>query len=173
MKNIMIDLETLGTFPGCAILSIGAVEFDLSTGTLGREFYVNIDTDSQLKMGLVSDPATELWWASQSLEAREALNADRHFIAAALFKFSDFYKMTEAERIWGHGASFDAPVLDAAYRATGIVTPWKYSAPRCTRTLYELADIEPDRSSGVHHNALNDAIVQARAAIEAAWALGL
>ena len=28
MKDIMLDLETLGTGPGCAIVSIGAVAFD-------------------------------------------------------------------------------------------------------------------------------------------------
>jgi DNA polymerase III epsilon subunit-like protein len=41
MSDVMIDLETLGRRPGCAILSIGAVEF--GPAGLGRELYIVLD----------------------------------------------------------------------------------------------------------------------------------
>jgi DNA polymerase III epsilon subunit-like protein len=33
MRDVMVDLETLGTVPGCVILSIGAVAFDENATT--------------------------------------------------------------------------------------------------------------------------------------------
>ena len=51
-KNVMIDLETMGNTPGCAIISIGAVEF--SEEGLGAEFYCTIDLEDSVKCGLTS-----------------------------------------------------------------------------------------------------------------------
>jgi hypothetical protein len=41
--DVMLDLETLGTVPGCVILSIGAVAFD--SMTVRATFEVLIDPD--------------------------------------------------------------------------------------------------------------------------------
>lgn len=50
-KDVMVDLETLGTRPGCKILSIGAVEFgvgpDYNEDGLGAEFYVEVQRAHQ------------------------------------------------------------------------------------------------------------------------------
>ena len=162
--DVMVDLETLGTTPGCVILSIGAVAFDRVAGTLGNEFYVNLDPDSCRGFGLSVNPQTVEWWARQSPEARAALESDQLPLGLALAAFTGFFKLNGGRTIWGHGANFDPPVLEAAYRALGVTPPWKYWAVRDTRTLYELADVSPDRTEGVHHNALADAVSQARAA---------
>lgn len=168
MTHVMIDLETLGTAPGCVVLSIGAVVFRPEEGFLAEEFEAAISVASSIEAGLVIDPLTLKWWKGQSEAAQAAaFPAEAQDIYDVLLAFETWLASVGATHIWGHGASFDPPVLEAAYRAIKWPAPWKYSAPRCTRTLYELSGVEPDRSQGVHHNALNDAKVQAVAAIEA------
>ncbi|API58897.1 hypothetical protein BSL82_05870 [Tardibacter chloracetimidivorans] len=165
--HIMVDLETLGTAAGCTILSIGAVAFNPLSGMIGGNFYCNVDRASCEAIGLKTNPATVAWWAQQSVEARAALEANPYPIDVALDAFSYFYRDNDGTHLWGHGGNFDAPVLESAFIAAGMDLPWKYSAARCTRTIYELAGVAPDRMKGVHHNALDDAINQAAAVIAA------
>lgn len=166
--HVMLDLETLGTKPGCVIRSIGAVAFDPAAEILGAAFYANLDRASCAAAGLTVDPDTEAWWARQSPQARARLEPDQRPLGEALDGFDAFWRQANALQIWGHGASFDAPILEAAYRALGRRTPWSYANCRDTRTLYELADVAPDRADGLHHDALDDAKTQARA-VQAGW----
>jgi hypothetical protein len=166
--HIMLDLETLGTKPGAVIRSIGAVAFDPRALTLGAPFYANVDRASCEAIGLLVDPDTEAWWAKQSPEARARLETDPLPIGEAISRFEVFWREAEGRQIWGHGASFDAPILEAAFRALGRRTPWPFSACRDTRTLYEMAGVEPDRTDGLHHDALADAMSQAKA-VQAGW----
>jgi hypothetical protein len=164
--DVMIDIETLGTTPGSAILSLGAVMFG-PTG-LGEEFYAPISLASCSKAGLAIDPGTVAWWMKQSDAARAAaFRDDVEPLPVALQQFTRWFELVEAERPWCQGANFDAPLLEAAYRACGMTPPWKYWAVRDTRTLYELADVRVDRALGTHHNALDDARAQAEAAVVA------
>ena len=64
MRHLMLDIETFGTTPGCVVLSIGAVEFDLD-GIKG-EFHAHIDVDSSTALGLKVDARTEKRWLEQS-----------------------------------------------------------------------------------------------------------
>lgn len=173
MTHIMLDLETLGTAPGCIIRSIGAVVFDPETGDKGKRFYVNVNRGSCECVGLTADPGTEAWWQKQSAAAREALEKDQRPLREALARFGYFFAGEQGDRLWCHGPSFDEAVLSAAYRAAGMPPPWRYNQARDTRTVYDMAGIEPERSSGVHHDALNDAIVQADAVHRGYLVLGL
>jgi hypothetical protein len=166
LVDVMIDIETLGTTPGSAILSIGAVMF--GPAGLGEEFYAPILLTSCTAAGLRIEPDTVLWWMKQSDAARAAAFCDdaQHLIIV-LAEFGDWLMKHGAERPWCHGANFDAPLLDAAYRACGMTPPWKYWNVRDTRTLYELADVKVNRARGNHHNALDDARAQAEAAVVA------
>ena len=38
MKHVMIDIETMGNMSHSAIVSVGAVRFDLETGEIGEKF---------------------------------------------------------------------------------------------------------------------------------------
>jgi hypothetical protein len=49
VKNVMIDIETLGTRPGSVILSIGACRF--GADGIGEEFYRAIDVLDSLMAG--------------------------------------------------------------------------------------------------------------------------
>lgn len=176
MRNIMCDLETLGTRPGSSILSIGAVEFDPQTGTIDDEFYVVIDLDSCRMNGLREEPDTRDWWDRQSGEARVALmqaeTGQGKMLDVALNMFAEWL-LGEDDLpflIWGNGAAFDVPILEAAYVRVGQSIPWDFRHVCCYRTLRRLAVLpasEVPADEAVAHHALNDARWQAKYAIKA------
>lgn len=168
MAHVMLDLETWGRVPGCAIRSVGAVVFDVEEQTLGERFYRNIDDASCEALGLSKDPETVQFWAEQSKAAQDALLADRVPLSEALADFSQWFRNVDGVQVYGHGASFDPPILEAAFAACLLDAPWKFWDVRCCRTILAMANRRPDRRSGdTHHNALNDAEAQARAVMAA------
>lgn len=174
MTHVMVDLETWGTTPGSDIRSIGAVEFDPVTGTLGDEFYVNVAGGDVY--GLVRDPETEKFWDDQSAEARQAFDAPHDELSLGLGRFGKWWadrdpaftdKAAEPTTFWANGPHFDEAILGACYRATDLLIPWHYRAPRDCRTIWEAAGGVDLPFEGVKHNALDDAKHQARCVIEA------
>ncbi len=161
MAHIMIDLETFGNQPGSVLRSLGAVVFDPLTGSLGAEFYINIDRADSERLGMVVDPETEAWWARQSEAARAALEIDPRPLTEALEAFTVFFKENRGYQVWGQGKDYDPVLLAAAYRAAALRTPWDYNATRDTRTAYEISGVRPDRLRVSLHNALEDAKAQA------------
>lgn len=167
--DIMLDLETLSSKPDAAICAIGACAFHTDgTVTLDeatrRRFYLVVDARSSQDCGGRLDASTVAWWMRQDDGAR-AIFADRaaRHINIALSEFSTFCQEFGREvRVWGNGASFDNVVLRQAYERNSLRAPWEFYNERCYRTLKNLRpDIVMNRS-GIHHNALDDAISQAR-----------
>lgn len=171
MPDVMLDLETLGTRPGCAILSIGAVAFDVDADALGPEFYVVVNRKSCESKGLVVDPDTVAWWSRQSDEARKVLaEADTapNGLGGALAMLTGYLGRFGKRdlRVWGNGSDFDQPILAACYAVVGYPLPWLFYNNRCHRTLRALAGLKADPPRhGVYHNALDDAKTQAMQAI--------
>lgn len=163
MRHLMLDIETLGTTPGCVVLSIGAVEFDLN-GITG-EFHAHIDVPSCIEAGLQMEASTVMWWLDQSKEAQEALlKAETFPLVDVLAALTDTFEWQDL-RVWANGASFDFPILDAAYKAVGKKAPWPYYNQMDFRTLKNMVgkknfDLLRVRS-GVAHDALDDARAQA------------
>lgn len=160
---VMIDLETLGKRPGCAIASIGAVKFDPRGDWMGDIFHVHVDLKSCEASGLHLDADTVLWWLQQDVEARGVLvNGQREAapLYTALDAFGGFF--AGADSIWCNGASFDYPILAAAYAAIREATPWQYWQEHDLRTLKNLNKGARLQRLGTHHSALDDAIHQAR-----------
>jgi hypothetical protein len=178
MTHIMLDIETLGTKPGCAIASIGACVF--SQQGVGDTFYriVNISAGANGHPTWPSfDSKTISWWMQQSDEARSIFNSTeaRHIVEVLHDLCEWCCKHGEPGiYLWCHGAPFDAPIVEAAYDAlwAGDNIPWKFWNIRDTRTLYDISGVKPDRLSGTHHNALDDAKAQAEAVIAGYAALG-
>jgi hypothetical protein len=166
LDDAMIDIETLGTKPGAVILSIGAVMF--GPAGLGETFYAPVLLESCVNVGLNIDPGTVTWWMRQSDEARAAaFRADAAPVWQVLGDFFDWFNAQRAKHPWCHGATFDVPILENAFEACNLAAPWAYWSVRDTRTLYDLAGVKVERAAGTHHNALDDAINQARAAAQA------
>lgn len=170
MVDVMVDLETLGRRAGCAVLSIGAVEF--GPGGLGREFYTVINRPSQRELGLFEDESTLKWWATQSEDAcRVLFEAEQNqavTLSAALGAFTNFLVPIGLKRVkvWGCGSDFDNAILTNLYAAVKADPPWDFWNNRCYRTLKSLIPSEKPRREGTYHNALDDAKTQALHAIQ-------
>jgi hypothetical protein len=165
MNNIMVDLETLGTEPGCIVMSIGAVKFDLESGKLGETFYQVIDREESEKIGLTASESTLQWWEKQSDEAKRIFNHPMR--VDPLTAIVDFDRMVNAGTVlWGNGAAFDNVILEAVYRALERPVPWKFWNSLCYRTVKTIAPMLGADAHlmrvGTHHNALDDAVTQAR-----------
>ncbi len=160
MNNLMIDLETMGTRPTSAIVSIGAVFFD--ERGLGEKFYCAVNLESAMSYGLTVDGSTIMWWLKQSDEACKALDTKRT-LDDALEDFTDYFLSFGGKdtNVWGNGSDFDNVLLSNAYRAVGSQQPWSYWNNRCYRTMKSLAPSIKHERKGTHHNALDDAIYQA------------
>lgn len=75
--HLMIDLETMGTRPTAAIVSIGAVFFDTESELLGDEFYERIELNSVIQHEETTLEADTIkWWLTQSSEARREIVKD-------------------------------------------------------------------------------------------------
>lgn len=166
-EDIMVDLETYDTAPTACLLSIGACVVNWNGGEPTQPFYVVVDLDSQKGLRTVSS-STKSWWDTQSEEARAVFTAPiKHSLPAALQAFSDYLTSVtnhRERRIWGNGSDFDNVILVDAYRQMGLKLPWDFWNNRCFRTTRkELGHFinEPARG-GTHHNALDDAIFQAK-----------
>lgn len=170
MTDVMLDLETWGTEPGCAIRSIGAVAFDPGLSAAPNEtFYVNISDASCERVGLIKDAATIAWW-EQHLDAALALQFEQVPLYIAAMAFCGWWRSVEGKCVWSHGANFDEPVWRVASKAVGVSVPWNYRDVRDTRTLYALSGFDPKSvpAVGTLHNARDDAVTQALA-VQAAF----
>ena len=164
MKDVMLDLETMGNGPLAAVIAIGAVEFDLETKQIGEKFYVVVNLESSVQCGGVIDASTVLWWMQQSDDARKAFESEGVHVAVALQQFSGWMenRATKDEvRVWGNGAAFDNVILSSAYQANGLERPWQFWNDRCYRTIKALHPEVKMERSGTHHNAVDDAESQA------------
>lgn len=167
----MIDIETLGVAYGSTIVSIGAIEFDLSESSnrfrpdRREQFYVVVDRASCEELGLTSDPQTLVWWSEQSAGARQALFQPGVPLDVALSRLRDFVvRPKKTTVVWSYGAEFDFGHLRHCYELLGEPVPWDYRNIMCCRTVASLAygHRHPPASPGAAHNALHDCVSQVR-----------
>jgi hypothetical protein len=160
--NVMVDLETMGKDSYSAIVSIGAVGFDISNGETGPEFYCNVNLQSSLDYGLKVNGSTIMWWLDQSSEAKKSLtNPVPWNLKDALTFFSTWLQNnfnTNEVLLWGNSARFDLGILQNAYEKTNVECPWQFRNERCVRTLVSFyPSIKKEYIHvGVDHNALSD-----------------
>lgn len=170
MKDIMVDIETMGDGPRSAIVSIGAVNFDVETGKIGKTISGNISLKSCMETGLEASPDTILWWMDQPKKVRTWMKYPSHIISV----LNDFRKFVDVARnlnkhndirMWANPPQFDLVILGNAYKATFVLEkPWHYREERDFRTLKYLYDgkIPEFKIDGPKHDALHDAIYQAK-----------
>lgn len=163
LRHVMIDLETMGTLPSSAIVSIGAVKFDprICKVDLKDTFYYELDWRSQNRL---IDDNTVKWWDNQSELAREALDG----IEDLDFALEDLSKWLPKDcKVWGNGATFDISMLEDAYRQLKIRVPWNFWNIRDCRTVLDMYESSRGAfNKSVNrkgaHNALEDAKHQAK-----------
>lgn len=184
VTDVMVDTETLGTKPGCAILAIGAMAFDprkpwnIVTGQEIAEkhrFMQTVSLESCVDAGLVIEPGSLRFWLEQPEAAqKEAFSGTEHLrVALSLFEywFSRLPCGPGGINLWSHGAPFDPPILARAYELfPGERVPWDFRKLRDTRTAFEIAGLE---YKGKHHTVIRDCLDQCEKVCEAYGILGL
>lgn len=180
MTYFMKDLETLGTAPGCVILSVGVIACDFHAETVDDLFldqgkYVVLNTEDSLNSFLHIDQSTVQWWSKQGPEARQVLADARDLkksvpLREGIQDTIDYvlgHCAAKEVRMLGNGADFDNPIFNVAAQMAGLKTPWSYGG-RCYRTLKNLDELLGPKFTapkverhGTYHNALDDAKTQA------------
>jgi hypothetical protein len=175
MKHAMLDIETLGTAPGCIVLSVGAARFDPAAGETSDHFYETINFKDSVLKGLWCDPNTYNWWQKQSKEAREAAFKGEKSVEEVVKLFSSWVRDAAVEHWWAQGSDFDFPIWEGVLKSVKSHAPWKFWQKRDTRTLYAVAGLQSDSFSreGTYHNALDDTLHQIRCVHDCYRHLGL
>jgi hypothetical protein len=176
--DMMLDIETLGREPGCAVLSIGATMFnpddpDSRDHLLdSNHFYVAINNFDSLSNGFGADPETLKWWKKQKVWSQLGAEIANSNVTVAkscelLSEFSDRHRPV---KIWANSPTFDIEILKSLFRKSGVSYPFSYRQEMDFRTTMELAfktrDQRPVRTEEISnrflpHHALGDAIHQA------------
>lgn len=180
--DLMIDLETLGTTPYAPIVSIGAVLFnpyghDTFQKLWDRSFLVLVDIEDAIKYSGGVEGGTLKWWLSQSDAAiKRLIDGEQIDLKRALTKLYQYAldrgdsqpvwlrKLPSPGRWWAKGPDFDLKIIEFSTKAVGLTYPFHFSKSRDVRTAQDFGfpDGElPVLSTGVHHDARDDAINQA------------
>lgn len=159
MKDLMIDIETMGIKPGCPVISIGAVYFDRYTGETGDQFYMSMGANA-LFYGELDNDTVEWWGAPERSQAYQQMMAGECSPPVVANAFASFIK--EDTKPWGNGSVFDITILEAWFAMFNVKTPWKFWNIRDVRTVVDIAGINPRDYPrlGTYHNALDDCLTQ-------------
>lgn len=171
MNNIMLDLECLDSNTTAAIISIGAVYFDIQKQELGPELYIELSESAlkeQLDLGRTWSLSTNIWWMQQSDGAREVWTNknEKSENKQCLKQINEFWQVYPEHgrniKVWGNGSTYDNVCLQSYIRTFKGRIPWNYKGDLCYRTIASLfgnrAVLE---RVGNHHNGLDDAKTQA------------
>lgn len=169
-RHVMIDIETIGTNPGDAILSIAAVEFNRTGVKNDSDFLVEISTEScVLDYGMNIDMET----VDEFLVPAEAdFTVEGRELDDALRKFNNWLPNDSDTRVWANSPSFDCKFLDDAYERCGMQQGWNWYRQRDVRTAKEFyrymsdKDVPDNSMEGTPHEPLYDAKNQAMTVVE-------
>lgn len=167
MKDVMIDLETLGLSANCVVLSIGATFFDIENNTLGETFYKVLNLSDQIDKGRVVDSVALTWWLEQDPKLFQPLLKGNCSTYTALQEFTQYIQLNGGPNVnvWGNGAIFDINILENLILQNDRRVPWKFRNIMDFRTFKRFG--APANVFNQHkHNALEDARSQALYVIE-------
>lgn len=156
MKDLMLDLETMGSGIGSVITQIGACYFDRYSGEVGQKFNINVDMEDAVREGFRIEPGAVKFWLGQPGRSFLVRPEPIRYCLGLFHEYAE-----KADCIWSH-ATFDFSMIQDAYQKLGM-KPLKYRKTKDIRTLMELAGthkmddtLHPESA----HDALSDAIYQ-------------
>ena len=169
-KDVMLDLETLGTDNNAVVTQIGACYFDRYTGDIGEKLSVNLEIGSCLEKGLTITSGSIKFWLERKEQATFLSKPES--LSKGLSLFTQF--IDKKAIMWSH-ATFDPIILASAYRAIGQGLPYSYRNLRDIRTLVDLSGIkykkDENEDDPKDHDALNDCLYQVGYCVECFKAL--
>lgn len=168
--DLMIDLETYGTSPGCVILEVALVAFDRNSNRAmaGMTFFPDIT--QQQSMGFTIDNETMQFW-SQNRDAWDyQLNQPRdsvETVTAGILRFWEDHCHINKTLVWAKGTHFDLPIL-----RTIVKEPWSFRNIHDMRTLKLVSKSDIVVKSEKPHEGLADAFAQAKEVVQLCSTIG-
>ncbi|MCK1668641.1 3'-5' exonuclease [Bradyrhizobium sp. 153] len=172
MNHVMLDIESMSTNPGNAlVLSIGAVRFGFTNDgpVISKRWCAVLDPRQQLALGREVSKDTMTWWQTQTDAARSAwLHGEVKKLTDAMGELWAFVNTPEpAVTVWAHGITFDLANVQSLFQAVKLSTPWKYDAARDCRTIVRTCPVieeramKPQKEAGlVAHDPVSDCVSQ-------------
>lgn len=140
MKQVMIDLETLGLGHAPPIVQIGACTLDQE-----QCFEITVIPEG------VSDAGTMKWWQDRGgYPMKDAVG-----LSEALRMFNAWLAMVNPAYYWANDPQQDIIWLESAYLRVGMCWPWKHNNTRSYRTVRSLTNGLPIGGEPAH-SALED-----------------
>lgn len=167
MRDLMIDIETMGTGNNPAMIQIAGVFFDRKTGQTFDEFERCIDLDDCTDHGFETTESTKQWWLEQNPEVLKDILSRGDPVKKVMEKYSSF-ACHEDVFVWSH-ATFDFVIVQH-YLTRFKLKYMPYRNARDIRTLVDLSGIDLDKydwSKGKTHNALDDCKFQIQYCVDA------
>lgn len=168
MKNeLMIDIETTGTNPGCKVLTLGAFGFAKDGSQV--EFYRRFSILRLCEEGFQDDVATMDWWRKKDKDAFDEAFGGKDDPKEGLAEFKQWcyanFAMGAKDgfKVWCKGIDFDFPILKFFLAHFGHHFPWKFWDQYDYRTISKLFPvITASENNGMAHSAIEDAKAQMR-----------
>ncbi len=160
VKNIIIDIETLGRRNDAAITQVGVAIADKNFNIIDT-CLIQIDPQAWHTCTRTFTGETLLWWINQKNTpvskkvTRTAYNYEE-LIKQLNYIFSLYN--TDNSIVWTKG-TMDLFCIKDLYEFFNMETPWKFWQPRDIRTAKEIIK-DWKTIEGSTHNALDDAIIQ-------------
>lgn len=151
MKDLMVDIETLGTRPHAPILSVAFVMFDDEKN--GGHMNRRLRWEGQIRGGRKIEPDTLTFWMNQPSEISKRWREgspplrDEHVLS----QFWHF--VSQVDRVWAFSPSFDLVMLTEYSHELNIPVPRNsYRKQRDVRTISDFLtqDEWPAAREGAH-----------------------
>lgn len=169
-KDIMVDIETLGTDSDATVFQISAISFDIETGEYHSIFNKIADVEKNRELKI--DGSTLKWWLNTDKELLTRLLNEGDGSSDELLR--DFHKwlISQSEDIknvylWGNGILFDNKIIQHQLDSIGLEYPVFYRNDRDVRTIVDITSkklglsekelkSKYDDNSLTKHDAIND-----------------
>jgi exodeoxyribonuclease VIII len=175
MKNVMIDIETLGTTPNSCILQVAAVMWD-NFGRIDEGISFDLSVTEQVNLGRKIDSRTVSWWmdGKVSPEVRQSVlgRSETLRFHDGMEKLNDYIGSAYGDKgginVWANPPQFDISIIRSAMESCSIIPVWQHWEERDLRTLRNVCkecNITFEKKNESHHSALSDAKHQAEEVI--------
>ncbi|MFD1453258.1 3'-5' exonuclease [Oceanobacillus sojae] len=170
-KDVMVDIETLGTDVDSTIFQISAVSFDIKSGHIYDTFNEITDISKNETDLKVTGDTLQWWLKTNASLLTELLTGGVESSEEVLRRFHRWLTgLTENAKdmyLWGNGILFDNAMIKHQFESIGLSYPIFFRNDRDVRTILELAstklgkhpnDVRKEVYDGelVAHDAFND-----------------
>lgn len=168
MKDLMIDIETMGNTHNAVMIQLAGIFFDRNTGETGAEFCRSISIETCKEFGFSTDDSTVKWWSEQNQDVLNDILLKSEHALEVMNGFVDFLGNDIRDIVvWSH-ATFDFVIVQN-YLKTLTKSYMNYKGARDIRTLVDLSGIDLNNYDWTNktHNALDDCKFQIKYCVDA------